>query len=55
MAPSGAQACILGLCVDGKKLIHLGHDPDGDLIFGTEFNRIEELWSGMRPSIQRGR
>src|SRR6202023_4116927 len=40
---------ISGLGIDGKKLIHLRHDANRDLIFGIEFDCIEELSPGMRP------
>ena len=43
---------MTGLGVDGKKLIHLRHDPKRGLICGIEFDRIEELSPGMRPACR---
>jgi hypothetical protein len=33
-----------------KSFIHLRHDPDRALIFGIDFERLEELSPGMRPA-----
>ena len=38
------------LAVDGKKLVHLRHDSNGDLIFGIEFDRIKKFASCKRPT-----
>ena len=36
--------------IDSKKFIYLRHDPDRALIFGIDFDRLEELSPGMRPA-----
>jgi hypothetical protein len=33
------------LGVDGKKLLHLRHNPNGGLVFGIEFDRIKKFAS----------
>ena len=38
------------LAIDNKKFIHLRHDPDRALIFGIDFEPLEELSPGMRPA-----
>src|SRR6266481_8567752 len=38
------------LAIDSKKFIYLRHDPDRALIFGIDFERLEELSPGMRPA-----
>ena len=38
------------LGINGKERIHLGHDPEGGLVPGIEFDRVEELAPGMGPA-----
>jgi hypothetical protein len=47
-----AQAFLAGLGVDGKKLIHLRHDPNRGLISGIEFDCIQRTFSWHAPSTR---
>jgi hypothetical protein len=44
------QRTLTGLGINGKQGIHLGHDPQGGLVLGIEFDRLEELSARMSPA-----